>query len=109
MTQITDLPEDVQPLAMKAAGLREQNSKLFERLEGLGGGAEIATARIEHVLVYLVDIGVITEMQRWKEAVRWESTLREQLQHAVEQVEQIRAAAIEEQKRQARVRKLIIP
>lgn len=109
MTQIADLPEDLQPLAMKAAGLREQNSKLFEKLEGLGGGAEIATARIEHALVFLADIGVITERQRWEEAVRWETVLREQLQYAVEQVEQIRAASIEEQKRQARVRKLIVP
>lgn len=109
MTQIADLPEEVQPTAVKAAGLREQNVKLFEKLESLGGGADIAPARIEHVLIFLADIGVITEQQRWDEAVLWETALREQLKYAVEQVEQIRAAAIEEQQRQSRVRKLIVP
>jgi hypothetical protein len=103
-----DLPDDVQPVAVRAVGLREQNVKLYEELEKLGGGAEIGPARIEHVLVFLVDAGVITELQRWEEAALWEEALREQLKMAIEQLGLIRAKEKEEQEA-IRRRRLLLP
>ena len=106
MTTVHDLPDDIQPIAIRAVGLREQNVGLFKQLEDLGGGAEIAIPRVEHLIMYLVEVGVISERQRWDEAVAWEEHLRDQLKIAVGQLTVLRAEQKAEHERQQRLAKL---
>lgn len=64
----------------RAAGrLRETNAGLMREIESLGGSLDVSVARIEHFIDGLVQIGVLTDEQRWDEQEKWERSLRGQL------------------------------
>jgi hypothetical protein len=109
VANLEDLPADIQPKVVRANGLREQNALFGQELESMGAGFEVASARVEHALVFLVDIGVITESQRWDEAIAWEMALRGQLQYMIEQVKKIRSDAEEARAAEERRRMLLRP
>lgn len=106
-TRIEDLPEDIQKLAIQAAGLREQNVGLFRQLAELGGDVELGVPRLEHFINKLVELGVITEKDRWEEAVSWEADLRGQLKDGIEDLKRFRIAEAEEFTRQQRLNTLL--
>lgn len=108
-TELEDLPEEVQPIARFALQMREKNAQTIGQIEAMGGGVDIATARLEHVLFSLVELGVIDNMQLWQMQADWEKALRMNLKRIKEQLAGMRQAA-EEAARAARFeKKLIIP
>lgn len=79
MKAIGELPEDVQPIAIKAQKLREQNSARIGRLESMGFGVEVNNARLEHFMDKLVDAGVLSDEQLWAICLDWEEGLETQI------------------------------
>ena len=94
-TPLEDLDPETRVVATKAAGLRVSNANMVREIESLGGGVDVLSARVEHFLVTLANLGVITDDQLWNINLDWEQTLRPQLQDLLGQV---RAAKANEQR-----------
>jgi len=71
--------KELDKLKRKMNRIRETNSKITSEIEGMGQALDLSIPRLEHFMVALVDLGVITEKQLIEEAVRWELNLKEQL------------------------------
>lgn len=104
---VEQLPEEVQGLARRVSGLRQQNVNLVQQLTDLGAGIEPGIARIEHLVVFLVEAGILTQQQRWEEAESWELNFRAQLKEAIENIKQFRADMEAEAEKQRRVQTLL--
>lgn len=59
--------------------IRGTNSALVSEVEGFGQHLELTLPRLEHFMVFLVELGVITEDQMLDEAIKWEHNLKEQI------------------------------
>lgn len=66
-------------LQRRVAGLRQTNSHIIAEIESYGGGVELSVARIENIIGMLLEKGVITEYEAWKEQESWELRLRPQI------------------------------
>lgn len=104
-TPIEDLPDDIRKIAVKAQGLRQQNSQMIGEIESLGGGVDVLSAQLEHFMYSLVALGVITERNMWEISLSWETGLRPQVKSSLEAIRQIHTEA----RRKAATPKLIVP
>lgn len=77
---------DLEKLEARITGLREQNLKSLVLLNKNGRNVDLSTARVEVFKAWLVELGVITEMQLLEEQEKWELHLRESLKPIVERV-----------------------
>jgi len=73
------MTDDIEKKRRKIKQLRTTNSSLAHEIETLGGGVDLGTARVEHLIIYLVDQGVLSEDQAVDEQLHWETGLRPQL------------------------------
>jgi hypothetical protein len=99
------LSEDEQKVYNEVAIIRERNSGMVAEIEQLGGNVDIATARMEHLLMSLVELGVITTGQLVHIQKDWELSLKPQLRGMRDRMRAIRAEA----QKEARTNKLILP
>lgn len=102
---IGDLPVDVQPIAIEVERIRTSNAKIVEEIEAQGAEIDLVTARLEHVMNSLVELGVITEKQMWEMQLDWEKALAAQIKPIRERFR----AAVREAQIEARKPKLIVP
>jgi hypothetical protein len=102
---LTDLPEEIQPIAERAVLLRVQNAGMVNQIEQLGAHIEPMTARLEHFMDFLLTAGILTEIQLWQERLTWEEEFRLQLQETLQVVRNMAADRAEK----ARTPKLIVP
>jgi hypothetical protein len=58
---------------------RTTNAGLVREIEMLGGDVDLATARVEFLMHWLEEAGVVTPLQRRQEQLAWEQGLRPQL------------------------------
>lgn len=79
-------PDDLEKVKRKVGMLRETNSNIVAEIESLGGEVEITVARVEHMFEFLVQLGIITELQRWQEQYTWERDLKSQLVPVVQRL-----------------------
>lgn len=59
--------------------LRETNSNIIGEIESMGQQIDLTLPRLEHFMVFLIDLGVITEEQMIESQIRWEHNLKEQI------------------------------
>lgn len=108
-SDVEDLPEEARPVAVFAIQMRERNAAVAGQIEALGGGVEISAAKMDHMLVALCNLGVITELQMWQIHADWEKNLRGQLKESFERMQAIHRERQVEARRKATEKKLIIP
>lgn len=96
--------------------IRETNAAIVSEIEQMGGGLDLTVPRLEHFMVNLVELGILTEDQLLDEAYRWEMTLKDQLVPMVrdmrERIQEARRVAMERNKAAKRPRAdgaLILP
>lgn len=87
-------------------GLKVQNLKMLEELASLGAHFDLSFPRIESLLEWMVEQGVLSIDERLDEQERWERKLRVNLQANLEQIREIRRQQGMDQKRQSG---LIVP
>lgn len=102
---LDSLPEETRRKAVYAQQMREKNSNTATAIEQMGAGVEISSARIDHLIQSLVDLGIVTEEQRWEEEAEWQKHLNVQLRDYHQRVTEMRQAA----KAQAKRPQLILP
>jgi hypothetical protein len=99
-TPIENLDPATQVIAVRAQGLREQNALLAGKIESMGGGVDVNTARIEHLIGHLVHLGILSEHAMWEIALDWEESLRPQLKSILDaagkRIAELNAAAARE-------------
>jgi hypothetical protein len=66
-------------LEHKIGMARTTNASLANEVEAMGGAVDLATARVEFLTSWLVEQGVITNLQRLEEQLKWEQGLKPQL------------------------------
>jgi phage shock protein A len=69
----------VEKLERQIATLRTTNAGLTNEIESLGGQVDVATARVEFLMNWLEEQGVISKMQRLEEQMQWEKGFKPQL------------------------------
>ena len=82
----------------KMIGLKQQNVRMIQQLNSAGVQMDLVQPRIEFMMKFLEDAGVITYDQRITEQLHWEQSLRSQLQPVLQQVrETMRARGVPQQ------------
>ena len=71
--------DDVEKIKRHALMLRDTNSRCVAEMEQLGTGVDFSIARMEMFMDFLVESGLITELQRWTEQERWERNMKAQI------------------------------
>jgi hypothetical protein len=71
-------------------GLRNQNSRMYQRLTALGADVNLGPARVQHFLEFLVHIGLVNEKDALTEMKNWELVFRSELQKMLEQATEMR-------------------
>lgn len=71
--------KELEKQARKVSQLRSTNAGLMSEIEQLGGELDITTARLEHFIQTLFELGVISGEQLLNEQESWERSLRGQL------------------------------
>lgn len=98
-----DLEKERAKHTRKIQQLRNVNHGLAREIEELGGGVDLTMARMEHLVEWLADLGIISEDQRLDEAEAWERHLRPQLIQIRDRIKENRnkvmAQAREQQRR----------
>lgn len=100
-----EMPDDIREIALEATDLRQKNKQIAGALEQLGAAIETGGARLEHLLLSLVELGIIDMKKMWEINLDWEETLNKQLREAHTRVAQQRIA----EQRAAGKKKLILP
>lgn len=103
--QFSEMSEEERAIATEASDLRIKNLRIAGALEQLGADVETGSARLEHLLLSLVELGVITPLQMWNINLDWEKNLNQQLRESHTRVVQQRQA----EARAAGQKKLAIP
>jgi hypothetical protein len=106
---ISDLSAEVQEVAVFALQMREKNAATVERIQSLGGDVDLATAKLEHTLIALVDMGVLTPLQMWQIESDWERKLRKMLKPILERMQGLHQERIKQQQENRLGKKLILP
>lgn len=101
---LSDLREDIREVAIFAVQMREKNVAAVGEIERLGGGVDLSSAKTEHVLNALVQIGILTELNRWQIEADWERKLNRQLKEMRARLD----AIINQQRQSTRHQKKII-
>lgn len=102
---LATLDEETLALANSTMQLREANAAKIGQLERRGAGVDLGTARCEHLMVCLVDTGIVTEKQKWEFELAWQLELKRQVKGMIETINGIEQA----QREEAAKPKLIIP
>lgn len=103
---VSDYPWDLQPKARKVLEKRYDNVQRVERLERIGVGIDLGTARVEFLMQGLAELGVITQEQLLDLAMSWEENMALQMAQLEDAVEMRQQKAREEMERQVREAKL---
>lgn len=88
-----DMPPEERALASEATELRQKNAQIAGAMESYGAEIETGSARLEHLLLSLVELKVITMLQMWQINLDWEKNLNSQLRTSLSRLEDARAAA----------------
>ena len=104
-----ELEPETREIAVFASQMRERNAATIAEIEAMGGGVDVATARLEHILFSLVELGIITDKQLWQMQADWEKALKAQLRQAKEHLIGLRQAAAEQERADRFAKKLIVP
>jgi hypothetical protein len=103
---MSDDKKVLEKLDRRITGLRDVNLALVNELEAGGQVVDIGMARVEKLMHFLVELGLITDYQRLKEQEGWELHLRAQLQPIVHRLREMQAAT---QRKTKTANKLILP
>lgn len=106
--EVEELDDEVRPVATFAIQMRAKNAETISQIEQMGGALDITPAKLDHMLVALCDLGVITDLQMWQIHADWERNLRAQLKPQKETMQGIFQAR-QEAARRAPAKKLILP
>ena len=96
---------NVEKVWRKVKMLRDTNASLVQEIESIvGPGAiDLGTARFEHFVGYLVDIGLLSDEQHATEALAWEHSLKSQLVPSVQKARELaRQAAARDRNQRGR-------
>lgn len=87
--------------------IRETNATIIEEIQSMGVEPELTMPRLEHFMVFLVQLGLMTEDDLLNEAYHWERNLKEQIGPMVRKMrERAIEARNEAQRRQAEAAKV---
>lgn len=73
-------------LEQRVIGLKQQNALMNQEINQAGASVDIASARVEKFINFLVENGGFTNLQRLAEQEQWELHLRGQLQQVIQAV-----------------------
>lgn len=73
-------------LDQRVFGLHEQNANMIREINAAGASVDVANARVEKFIGFLVENGALTNFQRLVEQEQWELHLRGQLQQVLQAV-----------------------
>lgn len=103
---VSEYPEELRPKARKVLEKRWDNVQRVGRLEQVGVGLDVGTARVEFLMQSLAEFGIITQEQLLEMAWSWEENMALQLAQLEDQVQMRMQRAQEEQERMIREAKL---
>ena len=99
---VVDEAKQLEKLKQKLNTIRTTNAVVVNEIESYGHQMDLVMPRLEHFMVFLVNLGVLTEKQVLEEAYLWERNLKEQLVPVVRAMrEQVRTMVKEARKKQA--------
>ena len=80
MSEVTEEAAEEAALNKKIDSLRRVNMQMLSNMKQAGAEIDLGNARVEMLMEWLVEAGLITQLQLLEEQVRWETHLRSQLQ-----------------------------
>lgn len=87
---------------------RTTNASLANEIEAMGGVVDVSTARVEFLMHWLTEQGVVTNLQRLEEQMKWEQGFKPQLVRVRDGLrEALQQAQREAQERAARKPKVV--
>jgi hypothetical protein len=107
--EVQELDDEARPVATFAIQMRAKNAETISQIEAMGGSLDITPAKLDHILVALCDIGVITDLQMWQIHADWERNLRAQLKPQKETMQGIHQQRMRQRQEAAARDRLILP